>query len=202
MNPTIGVLGVQGDVAEHLAMVAGAGAEPRIVKRPSDLDGVHGLILPGGESTTHRKLLEFEGLLDAIVVRHGGGMPVFGTCAGAILLASEVVGASTPHLQLVDIVVRRNAFGRQRDSFVTDLDVPALGETPLRAVFIRAPTIERVGPGVEVLARVGETIVLAESESVLVASFHPELTSDQRLHRRFTEKVCRRRAARIVSPAP
>lgn len=201
MTSTIGVLAVQGDVAEHLAMVARVGARGRAVKRPSDLAGVDGLILPGGESTAHRRLLDFEDLLAAIQQRQAEGMPVFGTCAGAILLAREVVGAPASHLGLVDITVRRNAFGRQRESFVTDLDVAVLGEMPLRAVFIRAPVIERVGPDIEVLGRVDGTIVLVESESALVASFHPELTSDERLHRRFVEKVSRRKASRIASPA-
>lgn len=185
----IGVLGVQGDVSEHVAALWRAGARGVWVKRPEDLAGVEGLILPGGESTTLRRLLDYEGLLDEIVQRYEEGMVVFGTCAGAILLATEVVGAPAPHLSLVPITVRRNAFGRQRESFVTDLEVTGLEDGPLRAVFIRAPVIERVGLGVEVLATVDGEIVLAESDRALVASFHPELTPDDRLHRRFVDKV-------------
>lgn len=189
LRPTIGVLGVQGDVSEHMAAVERAGGSARKIKHPDELTDVAGLILPGGESTTHRRLLDYEDLLSAIADRYREGMAVFGTCAGAILLATEVHGAPTPHLSLVDITVRRNAFGRQRESFVTELDVIGLDGGPLRAVFIRAPIIERVGPGVDVLATVDREIVLAESERALVAAFHPELTADDRLHKRFLEKA-------------
>ena len=188
-RPTIGVLGVQGDVSEHMGAVERAGGTARKIKHPDELKDVVGLILPGGESTTHRRLLDYEDLLSAIADRYRDGMAVFGTCAGTILLATEVLGAPTPHLSLVDITVRRNAFGRQRESFVTDLDVVGLEGGPLRAVFIRAPIIERVGPGVDVLATVDGEIVLAESDRALVAAFHPELTADDRLHRRFLEKA-------------
>ncbi|MEJ2151764.1 MAG: pyridoxal 5'-phosphate synthase glutaminase subunit PdxT [Gemmatimonadota bacterium] len=188
-RPTIGVLGVQGDVSEHMGAVERAGGTPRKIKHPDELKDVAGLILPGGESTTHRRLLDYEDLLSAIADRYQDGMAVFGTCAGAILLATEVLGAPTPHLSLVDITVRRNAFGRQRESFVTDLDVAGLDGGPLRAVFIRAPIIERVGPGIDVLATVDGEIVLAESDRALVAAFHPELTADDRLHERFLEKT-------------
>jgi 5'-phosphate synthase pdxT subunit len=188
-RPTIGVLGVQGDVSEHMAAVERAGGTARKIKRPEDLADVVGLILPGGESTAHRRLLDYEDLLSAIANRYRDGMAVFGTCAGAILLATKVLGAPTPHLSLVDITVRRNAFGRQRESFVTDLDVVRLEGGPLRAVFIRAPIIERVGPGIDVLATVDGDIVLAESDRALVAAFHPELTADDRLHKRFLEKT-------------
>ncbi len=188
-RPAIGVLGVQGDVSEHIAAVERAGGAARKIKHPDELTDVAGLILPGGESTTHRRLLDYEDLLSAIADRYREGMAVFGTCAGAILLATEVRGAPTPHLSLVDITVRRNAFGRQRESFVTNLDVAGLDGGPLRAVFIRAPIIERVGPGIDVLATVDEEIVLAESDRALVAAFHPELTADDRLHRRFLGKT-------------
>lgn len=188
-RPLIGVLGIQGDVSEHAAALERAGARARWVKRPEDLDGVAGLVLPGGESTTLRQLLDYEQLLDRIRARHAEGMPIFGTCAGAILLATEVEGAPAPHLGLVDMTVRRNAFGRQRESFVTSLDVEGLEGGPLEAVFIRAPWIERVGRDVDVLATVDGEIVLAETDQALVASFHPELTSDLRLHRRFLDKV-------------
>ncbi|HET6617933.1 MAG TPA: pyridoxal 5'-phosphate synthase glutaminase subunit PdxT [Gemmatimonadota bacterium] len=189
LAPTIGVLGVQGDVSEHAAALERAGARAVWVRRPADLEGVDGLVLPGGESTTLRRLLDYEGLLEAVRRRGAEGMPMFGTCAGAILLATEVIGAPAPHLSLVPMTVSRNAYGRQRESFAADLQVPALDETPLHAVFIRAPVIEEVGEGVEVLARVGEEIVLAETDRALVATFHPELTADDRLHRRFVAKV-------------
>ncbi len=186
-GPLVGVLGVQGDVSEHVAALERAGARARWVKRPEDLEGIAGLVLPGGESTTLRRLLDYEALLDRIRERYEGGMPVFGTCAGAILLATEVMGAPAPHLGLVDMTVRRNAFGRQRESFVADLAVEGLEGGPLKAVFIRAPWIERVGEDVRVLATVNGEIVLAETDRALVASFHPELTDDLRLHRRFLE---------------
>jgi 5'-phosphate synthase pdxT subunit len=191
----IGVLGIQGDVSEHVRALQRAGACAIWVKRGEDLEEVAGLVLPGGESTTLRRLLDYEGLLDGIRERYAEGMPVFGTCAGAILLATEVVGAPTPHLSLVDMTVRRNAFGRQRESFVTTLDVEGLEGGPLEAVFIRAPLIERVGLEVDVLATIDGEIVLAETDQALVASFHTELTDDLRLHRRFLDKV---QAASIV----
>lgn len=191
-RPAIGVLAVQGDVSEHVAMLEGVGARVRPVKRPADLESVEGLVLPGGESTALRRLLDYEGLLESVREKLAEGMPVFGTCAGAILLATEVKGAPAPHLSLLPMTVRRNAFGRQRESFVTELEVPGLEGGPLTAVFIRAPVIETVGPGMEVLARVDGEIVLAETERALVASFHPELTRDDRLHRRFLEKIRRR----------
>ena len=189
LGPTIGVLGVQGDVSEHAAALERAGARAVWVRRPEDLEAVDGLVLPGGESTTLRRLLDYEGLLEAVRRRGEEGMPMFGTCAGAILLATDVVGAPAPHLSLVPMTVSRNAYGRQRESFAADLDVEGLEDAPLHAVFIRAPIIEEVGEGVEVLAREGGAIVLAESARALVATFHPELTADDRLHRRFVEKV-------------
>lgn len=188
-RPLVGVLAVQGDVSEHMAALERAGAQGRRVKRPDDLEEAGGLILPGGESTALRRLLDYEGLLARVREKYAAGMPVFGTCAGAILLATEVEGAPAPHLSLLPMTVRRNAFGRQRESFVTELDVAGLDGGPLTAVFIRAPVIEAVGPGMRVLATVDDAIVLAESERALVASFHPELTPDDRLHRRFLEMV-------------
>ena len=189
LAPRIGVLGVQGDVSEHAAALERAGARVVWVRRPEDLEGVDGLVLPGGESTTLRRLLDYEGLLAAVRRRGEEGMPMFGTCAGAILLATEVAGAPAPHLSLVPMTVARNAYGRQRESFAADLDVEGLEGGPLHAVFIRAPVIEEVGEGVEVLAREGGEIVLAETDRALVATFHPELTADDRLHRRFVGKV-------------
>jgi 5'-phosphate synthase pdxT subunit len=198
LAPTIGVLGIQGDVSEHAAALERAGARAVWVRRPADLEGVDGLVLPGGESTTLRRLLDYEGLLEAIRRRGEEGMPVFGTCAGAILLATDVAGAPAPHLSLVPMTVSRNAYGRQRESFATDLEVEGMEGEPLHAVFIRAPVIEEVGEGVDVLARVAGEIVLAETDRALVATFHPELTADDRLHRRFVEKV---RARRSINPS-
>lgn len=189
LAPTIGVLGVQGDVSEHAAALERAGARVVWVKRTEDLDRVDGLVLPGGESTAQRRLLDYEALLDGIRRRARDGMPVFGTCAGAILAATDVVGAPVPHLSLVPMTVARNAYGRQRDSFAADIDVVGLEGGPLHAVFIRAPVIESVGEGVRVLARERGEIVLAETDRALIASFHPELTGDDRLHRRFVEMV-------------
>ena len=193
LAPTIGVLGVQGDVSEHVAALERAGARVVWVRRPQDLEAVDGLVLPGGESTTLRRLLDYEGLLAEVRRRGEEGMPMFGTCAGAILLATDVEGAPAPHLSLVPMTVARNASGRQRESFAADLDVEGLEGGPLHAVFIRAPVIEDVGEGVDVLARESGEIVLAETDRALVATFHPELTGDDRLHRRFLAKV---RAAR------
>jgi 5'-phosphate synthase pdxT subunit len=194
LAPTVGVLGVQGDVSEHAAALGRAGARVTWVRRPEDVEGVDGLVLPGGESTTLRRLLDYEGLLEAVRRRGEDGMPLFGTCAGAILLATDVAGASAPHLSLVPMTVARNAYGRQRESFAADLEVAGLEDGPLHAVFIRAPVIEAVGEGVSVLAREGDRIVLAETDRALVATFHPELTPDDRLHRRFLSMV---RAARV-----
>jgi 5'-phosphate synthase pdxT subunit len=175
-EPRIGVLAVQGNFREHGAMLRGLGAEVVEVRKPEQLAGLDGLVIPGGESTTFMKLMQLYGLDEAIATFE---RPVFGTCAGMIVLDRD-------HLGLVDIRVRRNAFGRQAASFETDLDVVGQAE-PLRAVFIRAPWIEEVGPGVEVLAEVDGHPVLARDGQYLVASFHPELTDDTRLHALFLE---------------
>jgi 5'-phosphate synthase pdxT subunit len=192
---TVGVLALQGDVREHLAMLAALGVSAVEVRSATDLALVDALILPGGESTTMSLLIESTGLLPEIGDRLAGGMPAFGTCAGMILLATDVAdGRPDQHFfGAIDIGVRRNAFGRQIDSFETDLAVTGL-DTPLHAVFIRAPVVERVGPGVEVLAAVdgfdGRTRpVVARQGAVLVAAFHPELANDARLHRLFLSMV-------------
>jgi 5'-phosphate synthase pdxT subunit len=174
----IGVLAVQGNFREHVSMLRALGAEAVEVRKPEQLDGLDGLIIPGGESTTFMTLMELYGLDDA--VREFTG-PVFGTCAGMIVL-------DRAHLGLVDVTVRRNAFGRQLASFETDLDVAGEDE-PVRAVFIRAPWIDEVGPNVEVLAQVDGRPVLARDGRFLVAAFHPELTGDTRLHARFIEMI-------------
>ena len=184
----VGVLALQGAVRPHLAALRTLGAAPVEVRTPDDLAGVEALVLPGGESTTMSKLLDTSALRAPLADRLAGGMPALGTCAGMILLARDVLGGRPDQrsLGVVDIVVRRNAFGRQVDSFEADLAVtwaPGAGdEVPLHAVFIRAPVIEEAGPGVDVLASVRDRPVLARQGPVIVASFHPELTDDLRLH--------------------
>jgi 5'-phosphate synthase pdxT subunit len=186
----VGVLALQGDVGEHMAVLADLGALPVEVRRPEHLAAVDGLILPGGESTTISLLLESSGLGVALAERLHDGMPSFGTCAGMILLAAEVVDGRPDQAGFgaIDISVRRNAFGRQVDSFETDLEVDGVPGGPVPAVFIRAPVVERTGPGVEVLATIpGEPAqpVVCREGPVLVAAFHPELTGDSRLHELF-----------------
>jgi 5'-phosphate synthase pdxT subunit len=183
--PRVGVLALQGDVSEHRAILTESGAEAVAVKRREQLDAVEGLVIPGGESTTIGKLLVRFDLLDPLRRRVRGGFPVYGTCAGMILLADRIEGAGVdqPAIGGMDIDVRRNAFGRQRESFETDLAVPALGEQPLHAVFIRAPLIEELGEGVEALATLPDgRVVAARQGNLLVSSFHPELTDDPRMH--------------------
>ncbi|MFE9320409.1 pyridoxal 5'-phosphate synthase glutaminase subunit PdxT [Nocardia sp. NPDC052278] len=195
-RPTIGVLALQGDVREHVAALAECGAQPVLVRRASELAVVDALVLPGGESTTISKLLEVFELLDPVRARLREGMPAFGSCAGMILLASEVLDTrpDAKHLSGIDMTVRRNAFGRQVDSFETDLDFAGLTDGPVRAVFIRAPWVERVGAGVEVLATVPSgpaagRIVAARQGKVVATSFHPEVTGDLRVHRMFVDLV-------------
>lgn len=189
-KPRVGVLAVQGDFAEHAASLRAAGAEPVEVRLPSDLDCLSGLVIPGGESTAIGKLLVNWGLLDPIRERIGHGFPVWGTCAGAILLAKDVKDAlpDQPLLGTMDIAVRRNAFGRQAQSFETTLDVPALGRRPVPAVFIRAPRIESAGPDVDVLAQLDDgSIAAVQQGTMLATTFHPELTPDVRFHRLFVD---------------
>jgi 5'-phosphate synthase pdxT subunit len=184
----IGVLALQGDFGEHAKILAHIGAEPVEVRLPQHLEGLDGLIIPGGESTTIGKVAQQWNLLEPIRAFAGSGRPLWGTCAGMIMLAKEVVDGvpGQPLLELMDIAVRRNAFGRQVDSFEADLDVPALGDPPFHAVLIRAPLIERVGKGVEVLARLeDETVVAVRQGNLLATAFHPELTEDDRFHRYF-----------------
>ncbi len=187
---TVGVLALQGDVREHATALADLGEQARPVRTPDDLDGLAGLIIPGGESTTLSLLLESSGLFEPVAGLLGDGLPVFGTCAGMILLATDVLDgrADQRRFGLVDLTVRRNGFGRQVASFECDLDVPAVGDTPVHAVFIRAPVVEMVGPGVEVLATLppAQPVVCRQGRA-LVASFHPELTGDPRLHQLFVE---------------
>lgn len=182
----IGVLALQGAVAEHIRSLEAAGAEAVAIKRVEQLDGLQGLVIPGGESTTIGKLMRKYGFIDAIREFSAAGKPLFGTCAGLIVLADRIEGNEEAHLKLMDMTVARNAFGRQRESFETDLDVKGIHE-PIRAVFIRAPLIKEVGAGVEVLSTYNDEIVTARQGTLLAASYHPELTDDYRLHAYFLE---------------
>lgn len=182
----IGVLALQGAVAEHLRSIELAGGEGIAIKRTEQLADIDGLIIPGGESTTIGKLMRKYDFVDSIRSFSESGKPVFGTCAGLIVLANRLEGAEEPHLQLMNMTVARNAFGRQRESFETDLDVKGI-DTPLRAVFIRAPLIKEVGEGVEVLSSYKGEIVTARQDNLLASSYHPELTDDYRLHSYFIE---------------
>jgi 5'-phosphate synthase pdxT subunit len=180
---------LQGDVVEHVAAMHRAGAEAIPVKNRADLARVDGLIIPGGESTTVMKLLDRFQLGAPIIERVKSGMPLWGTCMGMIVIAHEVVELQQPSLDLIDISVRRNAFGRQNESAEIDLPIPALGGNPFPAIFIRAPWIERAGPAVEVLAERNGHGVMVRQDNVLGTSFHPELTQDQRVHGYFLEMV-------------
>ncbi len=186
----IGVLALQGAFREHEKMIRSLGEDiqTRQVRLPGQLEGLEGLVIPGGESTTMGKLMISYGLLEPIRDLALRGMPVFGTCAGLILLAGDISGSDQPRLGLMDMLVERNAFGRQVDSFETYLPVSCLGPEPFRAVFIRAPYIMEAGPGVEVLAVYGKKIVCARQGVLLAAAFHPELTGDNRMHRYFIER--------------
>ncbi|MBI5879935.1 MAG: pyridoxal 5'-phosphate synthase glutaminase subunit PdxT [Chloroflexi bacterium] len=188
---TIGVLALQGAFREHVQMLRRMGVPAVEVRLPDDLAAVDGLIIPGGESTTIGKLARAYGLIEPIRAMAQAGKPVWGTCAGMILLAADI-GPEPPHVGVLDVRVRRNAFGRQTESFEVDLPVPAVnghGE-PYHAIFIRAPLIEAAGPGVQVLASLPDgTMVAARQRNLLATSFHPELTSDDRFHRYFVEQV-------------
>lgn len=184
----IGVLAVQGGFEAHLKMLRELGADVREVRVPKDLLGLDGLVIPGGESTTFVKGIESAGLEDGIRAHHEAGRPIFGTCAGLIVCDGA-------HLGLIDATATRNAFGRQLQSFETELEVEGIGDEPLRAVFIRAPWVERHGPGVEVLASYDGRPVAVREGSVLACAFHPELTDDPRLHALFmamTTSACER----------
>jgi 5'-phosphate synthase pdxT subunit len=192
-RPVIGVLALQGDVAEHLRALREVGAQACLVRRPSELDAVDGLIIPGGESTTMWKLAEIFEVAEPLRKRIGGGMPAFGSCAGMIMLAARLSDSASGQetFGAIDMTVRRNAFGRQVDSFESDLAVSGIGAAPYRAVFIRAPWVEETGPDVEVLAKepVAGRIVAVRQGSVLATSFHPELTADRRIHELFVDMV-------------
>ena len=186
MARKVGVLALQGDFAEHMKSLESIGAEPTEVRLPDDLVDIDALIIPGGESTTIVRLMDVFGLTKDIKGRVKEGMPVWGTCAGMIVLAKRLVEDRPKPLGLMDIRVQRNAYGRQIDSFETEIPVPALGEKSFRAVFIRAPAIEEIGSAVETIACLEDGQVVAAREgNVLVTAFHPELTSDTRFHSYF-----------------
>jgi 5'-phosphate synthase pdxT subunit len=191
VKPTVGVLALQGAFGLHAVALADLGARTFEVRSPADLKRVDALVMPGGESTTMSMLLESSGLFDAIAARLDEAMPVFGTCAGMILLATTVLDGRPDQRSFgaVDLAVRRNAYGRQIDSFETSLQVAGLSDDPFPAVFIRAPLVDRAGPAVEILASHEGRPVLARQGPVTVASFHPELAGDNRLHARFLQEV-------------
>ncbi|MGY1723767.1 pyridoxal 5'-phosphate synthase glutaminase subunit PdxT [Blastococcus sp. SYSU DS0533] len=197
-RPLVGVLALQGDVREHVAALHAEGAEARSVRRPEELAGIDGIVLPGGESTTMAKLAGRFGLLAPLRAAIGGGLPAYGSCAGMILLADRLRDAAPGQETLggLDVTVRRNAFGRQVDSFETRVELDGLTGGPLHAVFIRAPWVEEAGPGVQVLGRVvggpaDGRIVAVRQGDVVATSFHPELTGDRRVHALFVDIVRR-----------
>ena len=188
---TIGVLALQGDFAEHAAIIRRLGAETREVRLPADLDSLDGLIIPGGESTTITRLMAMYGLLQPLR-DFAAEQPVWGTCAGMIVMARHATDLDREGLNIIDIEVERNAFGRQVDSFETDIPFDEIAGAPVHAIFIRAPLIQQVGEGVKVLAKLEDgRIVAARQGRTLVTSFHPELTSDTRVHQYFLELVGR-----------
>jgi len=190
-KPIIGVLALQGAAREHLQMLERCGARGIAVKYPAELSSCRGLIIPGGESTTMGKLMISCGFIDEVRRLSREGMPLFGTCAGLIMMAKRLTEGDQPLLGLMDITVRRNAFGRQVDSFETDIALRCVGNgsRPFRAVFIRAPWIEETGPQVTVCGEFKGKAVLARQDNMLVSAFHPELTGDERIHRHFLEMV-------------
>jgi len=195
----VGVLALQGDTREHLAALTAAGAEAVTVRRTAELDSVDGLVIPGGESTAISHLLRVFDLLEPLRAALAGGLPVYGSCAGMILLASEILdagnqGREAVPLGVIDMTVRRNAFGRQVDSFEEDIEFAGLGE-PMHAVFIRAPWVERVGPSVEVLATAAGHPVAVRQGAAIATAFHPEVTGDRRVHQMFVDGISVRSAA-------
>jgi 5'-phosphate synthase pdxT subunit len=189
---SVGVLALQGDFREHIAVLNGLGADAVPVRRPQELDGLAGLVIPGGESSVMDKLARAFGLAEPLKQAIAGGLPVYGTCAGLIMIADTVLDAIAGQESLggLDIRVRRNAFGSQLDSFETELDIPVLGDAPVHAVFIRAPIVESAGDGVTVLSSLDDgRIVAVEQGALLGTSFHPEMTGDTRFHEYFLSKL-------------
>jgi pyridoxal 5'-phosphate synthase pdxT subunit len=196
-RPRIGVLALQGAVREHVAAIREIGAEPVEVRLPRDLVDLDALILPGGESTTMRRLIDAYNLRAPIAALARAGAPMLGTCAGMILLADRIADGDEPVFGLLDVEVRRNGYGRQLESFEAELDIPSLGDEPLHGVFIRAPMVTGVGPAAEVLARDpdGRPVAVRQGR-VLATAFHPELTADRRMHRLLAEMVDATKARR------
>ncbi|MDT0494536.1 MULTISPECIES: pyridoxal 5'-phosphate synthase glutaminase subunit PdxT [Streptomyces] len=190
-TPVIGVLALQGDVREHLIALASADALARPVRRPEELAEVDGLVIPGGESTTMSKLAVLFGMMEPLRERVRAGMPVYGTCAGMILLAEKILDPRSGQETVggIDMIVRRNAFGRQNESFEAAVEVAGIEGGPVEGVFIRAPWVESVGAGAEVIAEHGGHIVAVRQRNVLATSFHPELTGDHRMHALFVDMV-------------
>lgn len=184
----VGVLALQGGVIEHVKMLQDLKVETVLVKEPKDLESIEGIILPGGESTAIAKLLKISGLETSLKEKIQNGLPCFGTCAGMILLAKEIIG-ETPHLALMDIVVRRNAYGRQLASFKVEQVIKAISDSVLPLVFIRAPWIEEVKENVQVLFTYDNHIVMARQDNILVSSFHPELDTDHSIHQYFVDMI-------------
>jgi 5'-phosphate synthase pdxT subunit len=204
-SPVVGVLALQGDVREHARLLEDLGVHVRSVRRPEELEGLAGIVLPGGESTTIDKLARAFGVRDPLREALAGGLPAYGSCAGMILLADRIEDGRPDQETLggIDMTVRRNAFGRQVDSFETDLDFGQLGPVPVHAVFIRAPWVEEVGPGVEVLASVPQDhdlgaaagrIVAVRQGALMATSFHPEMTGERRVHELFVQMVMKERS--------
>lgn len=194
-KPQIGVLSLQGDVREHATLLEGLGADVALVRRPTELAAVDGLVIPGGESTVIDKLSRLFGMQQPIRRAIADGMPMLGTCAGLIMLADTVVDAIEGQQSFggLDVIVRRNAFGRQIESFEAEIDVPALGEPKVKAAFIRGPVVEGVGSRAEVLAALDDgRVVAVEQDGLLGLSFHPEITGETRFHQRFLDRVARR----------
>ncbi|TAJ46232.1 MAG: pyridoxal 5'-phosphate synthase glutaminase subunit PdxT [Herbiconiux sp.] len=194
-RPPVGVLALQGDFREHAAVLTSLGADVVFVRRPEEVAQISGLVIPGGESSVIDKLARSFGVADAVVARIRGGMPVYGTCAGLILLADRVQGGIRGQQSFggLDVSVRRNAFGAQTESFEAELDVPVLGEPPMHAVFIRAPVVTELGPKATALASLGDgTVVAVQQGGVLGTSFHPEMTGDTRFHQYFLDTVTAR----------
>jgi 5'-phosphate synthase pdxT subunit len=189
MKKCVGVLALQGAFREHRQVLEQLGCDVVEVRTTSDLEGLHGLIIPGGESTTIGKLLLIDEMGEKIKKLGAKDLPIFGTCAGMILLSKTIINSGQYRLSLMDTVVERNAFGRQVSSFETDLIVSALGSEPVRAIFIRAPYIQEVAPNVGILAEYDGKIVFARQGNILASAFHPELTSDHRVHQYFLDMI-------------
>ena len=185
----IGVLALQGAFREHCWMLEGCGATAVEIRKAEELDEVAGLIIPGGESTTIGKLMVEWGIMEKVRSRASQGMAIYGTCAGMIMLAKDILDSDQPRLGLMDVSVRRNGFGRQRESFEASMRVPEFGEEPVKAVFIRAPYIDQAGANVKVMAVVNDKIVIARQDKMLVTAFHPELTTDDRIHKYFISMI-------------